>query len=91
MVELSGGHLKLLLLLTHGDLLQLSLQVSLGLEEVVGQCVLQVVLLGLQLYPFSQTDSEVLLHGINIFCQFLHLENKAMRSTWLYALSLPKL
>ena len=74
MSELSGSHLQLLLLVAHGDVLQLSLQLCLGLEQVVGQGVLQVVLLGLQAGTLPQALAQLLLDRLNVLRQLLNLD-----------------
>lgn len=73
MVELRVGHLQLLLLVAEGYVLQLSMQLCLGLEEVVGEHVLQIVLLGLQSRPLLQAGPQLLLGGLDVFRQLLHL------------------
>ncbi len=74
--ELSGRHLQLLFLVTGGDVIQLSVELCPGLEEVVGQSMLQVVLLGLQAGALSQATPKLMLDGVNVLSQLLYLREK---------------
>lgn len=76
-----AGHFQLLFLVAERDLLQLTLELSLSLEEVVSEAVLQVILLGLQLCPLQHASLQLTLHGLDVFSQFLHL------NMWVYITS----
>ncbi len=74
MAELGVGHLQLLHLVAVRDLGQLPLQLCLGLEEVVGESVLKVHLLGFQRRPLLQASPQLSLERLDVVRQLLHLE-----------------